>query len=249
MKQDNLGEAEKERDGCFVKKEKRRNFIYRWLLYFLDTVFCIVMIYRSYQDPARLIILAAFFISSFLLLNIYFAGKRKKMYLNCSLEDVDEMTGIEFETFLYYKFSKRGYRVKTTPVTGDYGADLILKRRKEKIVVQAKRYQRCVGIAAVQEVIGSIAFYGADEGMVVTNSFFTPNAYKLAKANDIVLWDRMKVIQEFLDLDIPKGNNRYCPRCGRKLVYRNGKYGYFLGCTGYPSCNYTAPASENEFLS
>lgn len=30
-----------------------------------------------------------------------------------------------------------------------------------------------------------------------------------------------------------------CPDCGRRLVERQGKYGPFLGCTGYPSCRHT----------
>lgn len=29
-----------------------------------------------------------------------------------------------------------------------------------------------------------------------------------------------------------------CPLCGKKLVTRNGQYGKFLGCSGYPSCNF-----------
>lgn len=30
-----------------------------------------------------------------------------------------------------------------------------------------------------------------------------------------------------------------CPLCGRKLTERQGRYGAFLGCTGYPQCKYT----------
>ena len=30
-----------------------------------------------------------------------------------------------------------------------------------------------------------------------------------------------------------------CPRCGSKLVQRNGKYGSFMGCSAYPKCRYT----------
>ena len=30
-----------------------------------------------------------------------------------------------------------------------------------------------------------------------------------------------------------------CPFCGKKLVERNGKWGKFLGCSGYPNCKYT----------
>ena len=30
-----------------------------------------------------------------------------------------------------------------------------------------------------------------------------------------------------------------CPKCGGKLVERNGKYGEFLGCSNYPKCKFT----------
>lgn len=33
--------------------------------------------------------------------------------------------------------------------------------------------------------------------------------------------------------------NGFCPRCGKQLVYRHGKYGDFYGCSGYPSCRFT----------
>ena len=32
--------------------------------------------------------------------------------------------------------------------------------------------------------------------------------------------------------------NGICPRCGGKLVYRNGKYGPFQGCSNYPDCKF-----------
>lgn len=31
-----------------------------------------------------------------------------------------------------------------------------------------------------------------------------------------------------------------CPECGRPLVARNGRYGPFLGCSGFPACRFTA---------
>lgn len=30
-----------------------------------------------------------------------------------------------------------------------------------------------------------------------------------------------------------------CPKCGGKLIKRNGKYGDFIGCSNYPKCKYT----------
>lgn len=32
--------------------------------------------------------------------------------------------------------------------------------------------------------------------------------------------------------------NMICPKCGNKLVERNGKYGNFIGCSSYPKCRY-----------
>ena len=32
--------------------------------------------------------------------------------------------------------------------------------------------------------------------------------------------------------------SKVCPRCGHKLVLRNGKYGKFYGCSNYPKCKY-----------
>ena len=30
-----------------------------------------------------------------------------------------------------------------------------------------------------------------------------------------------------------------CPKCGGVLVFRDGRYGRFLGCNNYPKCKYT----------
>jgi restriction system protein len=195
--------------------------------------------------------LAIYLVVSLMIIREYYKFKIRNLYLSSSIQEVDEMTGIEFEYFLLYKFKQRRYKVKTTPVTGDYGADLVLKKRKEKIVVQAKRYQNDVGIAAVQEVIGSIAFYGATKGIVITNSHFTSNAIQLANANDIILWDRKTLIEELIQEEQTEGdlsqvqiNPGSCPYCGRALVYREGKYGSFIGCSGYPKCKYTNSIDE-----
>jgi DNA topoisomerase-1 len=35
-----------------------------------------------------------------------------------------------------------------------------------------------------------------------------------------------------------------CPKCGKKLAKRLGRNGYFIGCTGYPDCDYTRNVDE-----
>ncbi|MFX1392201.1 MAG: topoisomerase DNA-binding C4 zinc finger domain-containing protein [Promethearchaeota archaeon] len=37
-----------------------------------------------------------------------------------------------------------------------------------------------------------------------------------------------------------------CPKCGKTLEERYGRYGKFLGCTGYPECKYTFDLSKNK---
>jgi DNA topoisomerase-1 len=32
--------------------------------------------------------------------------------------------------------------------------------------------------------------------------------------------------------------DEYCPKCGEQLVLRNGQYGEFVSCSGYPKCKY-----------
>lgn len=37
-------------------------------------------------------------------------------------------------------------------------------------------------------------------------------------------------------------HNIVCPRCGGKLVEKEGKYGRFIGCSNYPACTFTKKA-------
>ncbi len=38
--------------------------------------------------------------------------------------------------------------------------------------------------------------------------------------------------------------NEKCPNCGEELLIRWGRYGKFVACSGYPSCNYTRPLAD-----
>lgn len=43
---------------------------------------------------------------------------------------------------------------------------------------------------------------------------------------------------------IPTGE--MCPKCGKELVQRNGKYGEFIACSGYPKCKYIKPTEQDS---
>ncbi|MDR0912625.1 MAG: topoisomerase DNA-binding C4 zinc finger domain-containing protein [Methanobrevibacter sp.] len=36
-----------------------------------------------------------------------------------------------------------------------------------------------------------------------------------------------------------------CPECGKDLLLRSGRYGEFIGCSGYPKCRFTAKSLED----
>lgn len=37
----------------------------------------------------------------------------------------------------------------------------------------------------------------------------------------------------------PAKMSMICPECGEKLVERSGKFGKFIGCSGFPKCRFT----------
>ena len=109
-------------------------------------------------------------------------------YLN--IEDIDLMSGFEFESTLASLFKSLAYIVKLTPKTQDQGADLIVEKDLIKYAVQAKNYSSKVGNKAVQEVIAASSYYDCSRSIVVTNNYFTNQAKELAKSSKVTLWDR-----------------------------------------------------------
>lgn len=107
-----------------------------------------------------------------------------------TLKDIDLMTGIEFENFLCDLFQKMGYHTLSTKASGDQGIDVIAEKDSMKIGIQAKCYTGTVGNSAVQEAVAGKIYYACDKVMVITNSRFTKAAIDLAKANNVILWDR-----------------------------------------------------------
>jgi hypothetical protein len=122
--------------------------------------------------------------------------------------------GRDFEEYLRELFVDLGYKVDLTPLSNDYGADLILtdSRTNTRIAVQAKFHGKPLGNTPVQEVVTALAYYHAQQGWVVTNSTFTQNATDLAKANGVRLIDGIELnqlvqkAQRFSGLDIMVDN-------------------------------------------
>jgi hypothetical protein len=97
------------------------------------------------------------------------------------------MSGMEFEDHVARIARSCGVPVIMTAVTGDWGVDLIVGHRPERLAVQCKRQSRPVGSGAVQEVVAGAPMHGCTKTMVVTNHAFTPAAVKLAELHGCAL--------------------------------------------------------------
>lgn len=116
-----------------------------------------------------------------------------------------DMDPLDFEDFVAHLFKAKGYDVQRTSYSGDYGADILLKKGDDKIAVQVKRYNKNnkVAVGSVNQVIGAKNYYNCSHALVVTTSDFTKPAYTLMKATNTLWWNwnelQKSVSEVFLD--------------------------------------------------
>ncbi|MFJ8260340.1 restriction endonuclease [Rummeliibacillus sp. NPDC094406] len=126
-------------------------------------------------------------------ISLKFVGNKNTQLID--MYQIDQMEGLEFEHILKPIFERKGYVAEVTKGSGDYGADLILRKGTKKFVVQAKRYNSNIGVKAVQQVVPAVKHYNANGAIVITNQYFTPAAVNLAKSNSVKLIDRKGLIK------------------------------------------------------
>lgn len=117
---------------------------------------------------------------------------------NAGINEINKMTGREFEIFLKCLFEKLGYKVKLLKGYKDHGADLIIYNDKNtKIVVQAKKLNNgYVGVKAIGEVLRGMSYYKCQKALIVTNQYYTEQAKHEAEKFGIILWDRNELIKQ-----------------------------------------------------
>lgn len=126
----------------------------------------------------------------------YFFEKTGEFTNNKSIDDIDNnMNGYDFEQFCGDLLKSNGFRnINVTKSSGDYGADLTAIKDGVKYAIQCKKFSNPVGVSAIQEVIASKSMYNCHVAVVLTNNYFTNNAISLAEKNNVLLWDRNKLI-------------------------------------------------------
>ena len=76
---------------------------------------------------------------------------------------------------------------------------------------------------------------GEEEWLPLMRKFWQPFHDQVVEKEKSVT--RQEVTQEALD--------EACPKCGKPLAIRLGRRGRFVGCTGYPECDYTRNLNED----
>ena len=114
------------------------------------------------------------------------------------LSDESNLASMDWESFEHLvreifeqEFVAEGGEVKVTQASRDGGVDAVAfdpdPIRGGKYVIQAKRYTRTVGVAAVRDLYGTVIHEGADRGILVTTSDYGADSVSFAKDKPLTL--------------------------------------------------------------
>jgi hypothetical protein len=111
-------------------------------------------------------------------------------------EDFEHLVTQLFERL----YAERGGVVATTQRSADGGVDAILHEPTPsggiiKIVIQAKRHTNLIAPSDVRDLFGTVTHENAGKGILVTTSYFGPEAIEFAGDHNIELIDGKKLIE------------------------------------------------------
>lgn len=117
-----------------------------------------------------------------------------------SLEDdgTTNLAAMDWEEFEHLvrevfdkEFASRGGEVRVTQSSSDGGVDAVAFDPDPisggKIIIQAKRYTKTVGVSAVRDLYGTTMNEGAIKGILVTTADYGPDAHKFASDKPLTL--------------------------------------------------------------
>jgi len=117
-------------------------------------------------------------------------------------EDLDKLTGVEFERLITAMLQRMGFQAEMTKATGDGGIDIVAHLEKPfvggRYLVQCKRFapEVLIGAATVREFYGAfVADRKAIKGIFITTSAFTAQAYEFAESLPLELIDGTRLKQ------------------------------------------------------
>lgn len=146
------------------------------------------------------------------------------------LDEIRQLDPVAFERFVGSLFEKMGYQVQTTPLSGDEGIDLVIRKDTKLAIVQCKRYENSVGQPVVRDLYGAMVHNKADEAYLVTTGTVTLPAKQwvagkplhLVDGNTLVEW-----IETFKEQEIAQPTDVVTNETNNSEVSQEGIVGSF----------------------
>lgn len=171
-----------------------------YLFWIIVVVFILLILAEYIWITLGLAIIVIFYI-------IYSSYQNEKRIHALKISDIDNMSGFDFEHYIGDLLSNRGYKIKVTKPSGDFGSDIIALKDGNKYSIQVKRRVDNISRNAVSDAVAAKDYYGCNMAMVVTNSSYTSGAIELAKATKCILVDR-EILTDWI-LDFSKEKNSF----------------------------------------
>ena len=143
------------------------------------------------------------------------------------------MTPDQYEKYVANYFQNKGYKVKQTPYSNDYGVDVFAEKNKEKIAIQAKMFgnsNRKINRQMVMEFYGAKDFFNCNKGIIVTDGEIIQNAKDVADKLGI------EILFIYPQSHVPKNNSQFdeiwenyvMPLEGKTITRNNGNINKIL---------------------
>ena len=146
--------------------------------------------------------------------------------------DLRRLDAREFEWLVGEMCRREGWAIEETGLHGqpDGGVDLVLRRGRERVLVQCKRWTSWqVGVEDVRSFAGALTREGvaANSGLLVTLSDFTEQARIEAKELGMTLLDGVDLYARVDKVRRPEP----CPNCQAPMLLDRSMRGWWFRCT------------------
>jgi len=151
----------------------------------------------------------------------------------------------QFEKLSEALLTSEGYTVERRGgAHPDGGVDLIATKDNDTILVQCKHWKTWeIKPKTVREMVGTMKINHVDGGAIYTLKGASKAALELAtqqgisieEGNALAARALSRLSKKHLD-DILNADVHHCPKCEAEMVWREGKFTPFWGCSRYPRC-------------
>lgn len=118
--------------------------------------------------------------------------------------------------------------IKYIPIVVFSGNAVLKEIDSKTYVIYDSELLKVIKSESLEQIISQ------DEIQKITNIIIGKNIQNREAEDNHILNIQRTVLERQM-----KKENLICPKCGKELKLRNGKYGKFYGCSNYPYCKFT----------